>query len=56
MEYKEIQALVENHYEDLLNEVFKTFDPEIHNLTIKVEMKSGLTVIKSFGDMMERIE
>ena len=56
IKYKEIQELVESHYDKLFEEMCKIYDDEIFDIEVTVKTMSGLTIKKSWEDRNERLE
>ena len=55
-EYPNIQVIVDKHYEEALDEIFRIYDTELHELSIKIETVDGLFVEKSYRKNQEILE
>ena len=55
-EYPNIQVIVDKHYEEALYEIFKVYDIELHELSIRIETVDGLVVEKSYRNNQEILE
>ena len=55
-EYPNIQVIVDKHYDEALQEIFKVYDTELHELSIKIKTVDGLFVEKSYRKNQEILE
>ena len=56
MENKELQQLVEEHYQSLFDKACKVFNSDIYDVVVRVEMRDGLTIEKSWLKFEDRIK